>query len=179
MDSNHTSAALLLPLPSFRHIFKEHLHLYHTKKVFIIQTKLKLFFLSLSGEQWNRTICHKARSTLAGCPYHHQGLLSKVQTLSIISPPTQSRTGKPITEHHILSVTSLPNFSIGGLFEPSMGFEPTTYWLQISCTTIVLRWQKLCMPLHHTAITTLKNSWSIQIRTEDATAKKLCVTTTP
>ena len=27
---------------------------------------------------------------------------------SIISPPTQTRTGKPITEHHILSVTSLP-----------------------------------------------------------------------
>ena len=37
-----------------------------------------------------------------------------------------------------------------------MGFEPTTYWLQISCTTIVLRWQKLHMPLHHTAFTTLK-----------------------
>ena len=27
---------------------------------------------------------------------------------SIISPPTQTRTVKPITEHHILSVTSLP-----------------------------------------------------------------------
>ena len=64
-------------IPPFRHIFKEQLHLYYTKKVFIIQTILELFF-SLSGEQWNRTICHKARSTLAGCPYHHQGLLSVI-----------------------------------------------------------------------------------------------------
>ena len=25
--------------------------------------------------------------------------------------------------------------------EPSIGFEPTTCWLQISCTTVVLRWR--------------------------------------
>ena len=33
-------------IPPFRHIFKERLHLYYTKKVFIIQTNLELFFLS-------------------------------------------------------------------------------------------------------------------------------------
>ena len=31
-------------IPPFRHIFKERLHLYYTKKVFIIQTILELFF---------------------------------------------------------------------------------------------------------------------------------------
>ena len=61
-------------IPPFRHIFKERLHLYYTKKSIYYPNKFGTF--SLSGEQWNRTICHKARSTLAGCPYRHQGLLS-------------------------------------------------------------------------------------------------------
>lgn len=85
----------------------------------------------------------------------------------------------PITEYHILSVTSLPISPQGGSFEPMVGLEPTAYWLQISCTTIVLHWQKSEKIIQTVSITTLKNGWPTQIRTENATAKKLCVTVTP
>ena len=44
----------------------------------------------------------------------------------------------------------------GFLFEPMMGFEPTAYWLQISCTTIVLHWQKSEKIIQTVAITILK-----------------------
>lgn len=49
--SNYRDISLILKsavstIPPFRHIFKERLHLYYTKKVFIIQTILELFFLS-------------------------------------------------------------------------------------------------------------------------------------
>ena len=108
--SNYRDIFLFWKSPLSTHysaIFSKNACIYIILKKYLLSKQIWNFF-SLSGEQWNRTICHKARSTLAGCPYHHQGLLSKVQTLSIISPPTQTRTGKPITEHHILSVTSLP-----------------------------------------------------------------------
>lgn len=59
-------------IPPFRHIFKEHLHLYYTKKVFIIQTILELFF-SLSGEQWSRpTHNSTCANCLADSPYSQQ-----------------------------------------------------------------------------------------------------------
>lgn len=57
---------------TFRHIFKERLHLYYTKKVFIIQTILDFFF-SLSGEQWSRpTHNSTCANCLADSPYSQQ-----------------------------------------------------------------------------------------------------------
>ena len=44
----------------------------------------------------------------------------------------------------------------GVLFEPMVGLEPTAYWLQISCTTIVLHWQKSKKTIQTVAITILK-----------------------
>ena len=44
----------------------------------------------------------------------------------------------------------------GFLFEPMVGLEPTAYWLQISCTTIVLHWQKSEKIIQTVVITILK-----------------------
>ena len=44
----------------------------------------------------------------------------------------------------------------GILFEPMVGFEPTAYWLQISCTTIVLHWQNSEKIIQTVALTNLK-----------------------
>ena len=73
----------------FRHsaIFSKNKCICIILKKYLLSKQSWNFFLSLSGEQWNRTICHKARSTLAGCPYHHQGLLSMIVWLRWDSNP--------------------------------------------------------------------------------------------
>ena len=116
-------------IPPFRHIFKERLHLYYTKKVFIIQTILELF-LSLSGKQWSRpTHNSTCANCLADSPYSQQVYSPNFIFLPFLHPLEIYLTSSSFLIFFVNFTICYPTGSILTIFVTPMGLEPMTLTL--------------------------------------------------